>query len=389
MARMPGGDLEQVRRKVLAGLRLDEQDGLAICATRDVHGLGELASVVRRRLHGTNVYYNINRHIHYTNYCVLACSFCSFCRPWPPAAGRPADGSAGGDPSGGYERSVEEIVALARQAADDGAGEVHIVGGLHPRLPFEYYLDVCRGIRAACPGLHIKAFTAVEIVHFARISRPRRTVRQVLEALREAGLDSLPGGGAEIFDQRVHDEAFKAKIGEQDWFAVHRQAHDLGIFSNATMLYGHIEAPAERVAHLLKIRAHQDESLARGGARFNCLVPLPFIPEGSRLAHLPGPTGLDDLRTIALTRLLVDNVPHVKAFWVMLSPKMAQVALHWGADDLDGTVVHYDITRRELRGGDEGRMSAGRLRRLIRQAGFTPVERDSLYAPVNRSDRSP
>ncbi len=389
MKRMMDAALEEVRRKVLAGQRLDEHDGLAICATRDIHGLGELASVVRRRLHGPNVYYNINRHINYTNYCVLACSFCSFRRPWPPAAEPSGEMPAGRQEAGGYELSVDEVVALARQAAEGGATEVHIVGGLHPRLPFEYYLDICRGIRAACPGLHIKAFTAVEIVHFSRLSRPRRTVRQVLQELREAGLDSLPGGGAEIFDQRVHDEAFKAKIGEQDWFAVHREAHDLGIFSNATMLYGHIETPAERVTHLLKIRAHQDESLARGRARFNCLVPLPFIPEGSRLAHLPGPTGLDDLRTIALSRLMVDNVPHVKAFWVMLSPKMAQVALHWGADDIDGTVVHYDITRRELRGDAGGQMGADRLRRLIRQAGFLPVQRDTLYAPMESAAGSP
>jgi len=282
-------------------------------------------------------------------------------------------------------------VETAARAAAAGATEVHIVGGLHPRLPFSYYLDICRGIKQRCPTLHIKAFTAVEIVHFTRITRPRMSIAEVLCALREAGLDSLPGGGAEIFDDRVHDETFQAKIGERHWFDVHRTAHELGIFSNATMLYGHVETPAERVAHLLKLREHQDRSLAARQqappgtkAAFNCCVPLSFVPEGSALAHLPGPTGLDDLRTLAICRLMLDNFPHIKAFWIMQSPKLAQVALNWGVDDFDGTVVWYDITRREGRGTNRQELTVDQIRRLIREAGCVPVERDSLYREIRR-----
>jgi len=261
---------------------------------------------------------------------------------------------------------------------------VHIVGGLHPALPFSYYVELCQAVRRRCPGLHIKAFTAVEIAHLGRVSRPRRSIAEVLLALREAGLGSLPGGGAEIFDPRVHDAAFREKVGEQQWFDVHRVAHELGIPSNATMLYGHIETPEERVGHLLKLRAHQDESLARRRAAFQCCVPLSFVPEGSAWAHLPGPTGLDDLRTLAAARLILDNFPHIKAFWPIQSVKLAQVALNWGVDDLDGTVVHYDVTRREGRGSSHQELTVEQLCRLIREAGGEPVERDGVYRYVTR-----
>jgi aminodeoxyfutalosine synthase len=392
--------LEPIREKVLAGERLTPTDGLMLYRTRDIFTLGQLANLVRERRYGRVAYYNINRHINYTNYCVLRCKFCSFCRPYPK----------GGDPvAGGYELSIEQIVAVAAEAAERGATEVHIVGGLHPKLPFSYYTDMCRAIRERCPRLHIKAFTAIEIVHFARIARPRMSVAEVLVALREAGLDSLPGGGAEIFDDRVHDEAFRAKVGERHWFDVHRAAHDLGIPTNATMLYGHIESVTERLTHLVKLREHQDVSLAKAGrqrgneatrqqgtaprsagppspapAAFQCCVPLSFIPEGSALAYLPGPTGLDDLRTLAIARLMLDNFPHVKAFWVMYSPKLAQVALNWGVDDFDGTVVWYDITKREGRGTNRQELTVDQIRRLIREAGCVPVERDSFYRPLER-----
>jgi len=277
---------------------------------------------------------------------------------------------------------------MAVEAAERGATEVHVVGGLHPEWPLEHYVEMCAGIREACPRLHIKAFTAVEIVHFARMSRPRRTIREVLDALRQAGLGSLPGGGAEIFDQRVHDETFKSKIGEEDWFDVHRTAHEMGIFSNATMLYGHVETPAERIIHLVKLREHQDASLVGRAAHLNCVVPLSFIPAGSRLAHLPEPTGLTDLRTLAVTRLMLDNIPHVKAFWVMTSPKLAQVSLNWGVDDIDGTVVHYEITRRPGPAGRHQELSVDDLKRLIIEAGGIPVERDTLYRRVIREGTS-
>ena len=404
---LPDPDLASIVRKVESGVRLDPEDGLRLYRSRDIFTIGRLANAVRERLHGRVAYYNVNRHINYTNYCILRCRFCSFYRPYPGRPGRDperrggsaqerSDGAAassGGvdagpgpvrERPGGYELSVSEVVRLAREAWERGATEVHIVGGLHPRLPFSYYLEMCRGIREECPGLHIKAFTAVEILHFARISRPRLSIREVLERLRDAGLGSLPGGGAEIFDERVHEEAFRNKVGEAGWFDVHRTAHELGIFSNATMLYGHVETVEERIGHLVKLRDHQDISRSSRPAHFNCVVPLPFIPEGSELSHLSGPTGLDDLKTLAITRLMLDNIPHVKAFWVMQSPKLAQLSLNWGVDDLDGTVVWYDITRREGDGTHQ-ELGVDRLRRMILEAGCIPVERDSLYRPVART----
>lgn len=372
--------LEPIREKVLAGERLSREDGLTLFRTRDIFTVGELANHIRERLHGRRAYYNINRHINYTNYCVLRCKFCSFYRALDGLTGLT---EVANQP--GYEYSLEEIVAAAVAAAEHGATEVHIVGGLHPKLPFSFYTDLCRAIRTRCPGLHIKAFTAIEIIHFTRISKPRKSIADVLTELRAAGLDSLPGGGAEIFDDRVHAEVFKAKVGEQGWFDVHRTAHELGIPSNATMLYGHVETVEERIGHLLKLRAHQDESLARKGAAFQCCIPLSFIPDGSALAHLPGPTGLDDLRTLAIARLMLDNFPHIKAFWIMQSPKLSQVALNWGVDDFDGTVIWYDITKREGRGTNRQELSVEQIRALIREAGCEPVERDTLYRPVQRT----
>lgn len=372
--------LGPIREKVLAGARLSYEDGVALYRTRDIFTLGELANIVRERLHGRRAYYNINRHVNYSNYCVLRCKFCSFYRAYPKNTEPPSDG---------YEMSVEEVVDVAAEAQAHGATEIHIVGGLHPKLPFRYYTDMCRGIRERCPGLHIKAFTAIEIVHFTRITKPRMSIEAVLGALKDAGLGSMPGGGAEIFDDRVHDEAFQAKVGEKHWFDVHRAAHELGIPSNATMLYGHIERPEERITHLVKLREHQDESLARrasdtGRAAFNCCIPLSFIPEGSEFGHLPGPTGLDDLRTLAISRLMLDNFAHIKAFWIMQSPKLSQVALNWGVDDFDGTVVWYDITKREGRGTNRQELTVDQIRRLMREAGCVPVERDTVYGEVRR-----
>jgi aminodeoxyfutalosine synthase len=401
--------LRPIAEKVAAGESLSQADGVALYATRDLHGVGRLANLARERLHGDRTYYNRNRHINYTNVCALSCKFCSFYRK------RGEEGA--------YEMPVEQVVATAKRAHDAGATEVHVVGGLHPWLKFDYYLDLLRGIRAECPGLHVKAFTAIEIIHFGRISR--QSVRDVLVALREAGLGSLPGGGAEIFDDRVHDEAFKGKVRADKWFDVHRTAHSLGIYSNATMLYGHVETPAERVGHLIKLRELQAESLAaigsggvaewrsggvEGGressdtvgldpaapsrrhtataptppASFNCMIPLSFAPEQSELGHLPGNTGLTDLKTLAIARLMLDNVPHVKAFWIMQGVGLSQLALSWGCDDLDGTVVWYDITKRE---GEAAKpthqeMHVSDLKRLIREAGRTPVERDTLYRPI-------
>lgn len=393
-------DLGEIAAKVESGQRLTREDGIALYRTRDIFALGRLANLARERLHGDAVYYNINRHINYTNYCVLRCKFCSFYRPYP-TGGNAANqahehGLAGGASLGSrslsllsavesdtYELPIERVVTLAKTAQEAGATEVHIVGGLHPKLPFSYYTDLCRAIREACPSLHIKAFTAIEIIHFTRITKPRLSIRDVLLALKEAGLGSLPGGGAEIFDDRVHEEAYKNKVGEAGWFDVHRTAHELGIYSNATMLYGHVESIDERITHMIKLREHQDESRRSRQASFNCFIPLSFIPDGSELAHLPGPTGLDDLRTLAVSRLMLDNFPHIKAFWIMQSAKLAQVSLNWGVDDLDGTVVNYDITKREGGLGNRHQeLTVDQIRRLIVEAGRRPVERDTLYRPV-------
>jgi aminodeoxyfutalosine synthase len=361
--------LAPIAAKVVAGEPLDLADGLALYSSRDLHGIGRLANYARERLHGKKVFFNRNRHINYTNVCALSCKFCSFYRK------RGEDGS--------YEMPVEQVVEIALKAKNAGATEVHIVGGLHPWMKFDYYLDMMRGIRAACPDLHIKAFTAIEIIHLSRVAR--MTVGEVLTALRDAGLGSLPGGGAEIFDDRVHDEVFKGKVRSDKWFDVHRTAHSLGIYSNATMLYGHVETVAERVGHMIKLRKLQSESLATLPAAFNCMVPLSFIPDHSELGHLPGPTGLTDLKTLAISRLMLDNVPHIKAFWIMQGIGLSQVALNWGCDDLDGTVVWYDITKRE---GDRGtthqELHVADIQRLVREAGHIPVERDTLYREIVR-----
>jgi aminodeoxyfutalosine synthase len=367
MTRISDPNLEQLARKALAGERLSIEDGLALYASRDVHAIGRLANAVRERLHGDKTFFNRNRHINYTNVCALSCKFCSFYRK------RGEDGA--------YEMPVEQVIATASRAAEAGATEVHIVGGLHPWLKFDYYLEILSGIRRECPRLHIKAFTAIEIIHLSRVAH--LSVRETLIALRDAGLGSLPGGGAEIFDDRVHDEIFKGKVREDRWFEVHRTAHDLGIYTNATMLYGHVETPAQRLGHMVKLRQLQDESLAAGKASFNCVIPLSFIPENSELGFLPGPTGLTDLKTLAIARLMIDNIAHIKAFWIMQSVGLSQLALNWGCDDLDGTVIWYDITKREGNGVHQ-ELHVDDIKRIIREAGRIPVERDTLYREVTR-----
>jgi aminodeoxyfutalosine synthase len=358
--------LRPIAEKVVGGEELSAADGVTLYASRDVHGIGRLANFVRESLHGDQTFYNRNRHINYTNVCALSCKFCSFYRK------RGEEGA--------YEMPVEQVVETAKKAADSGATEVHIVGGLHPWLKFDYYTDMLRGIRSACPQLHIKAFTAIEIIHLGRIAR--MSISEVLIALRDAGLGSMPGGGAEIFDDRVHDEVFKGKVREDRWFEVHRTAHGLGIYTNATMLYGHVETPAERITHLIKLRELQAESLGKP-ASFNCVIPLSFIPEQSELGYLPGPTGLTDLRTLAIARLMLPNIAHIKAFWIMQGIGLSQLALDWGCDDLDGTVVWYDITKRQGKGVHQ-EFHVEDIERLIREAGRVPVERDTLYRPVRR-----
>ncbi len=362
--------LAVLAQKVAAGERLDADDGRALFASRDMATIGRLADQVRRRMNGDVVYYNVNRHFNYSNVCALSCKFCDFYR------------KKGQD--GAYEASLEDIREQARIAKTAGATEIHIVGGLHPWLPFEYYTDMMRAIHAEYPGIHIKAFTAVEIVHLARISKRGKDVEGVLRDLIEAGLGSLPGGGAEVFDDRVHDEAFKGKIRSDKWIDVHRTVHRLGRMSNATILYGHIESVEDRLQHLLMLRDAQDEAIREGyGGRFQTVIPLPFVPGKSELAHLPGPTGLDDLKMLAISRLMLDNFAHVKAFWIMQTLELAQLSLRYGVDDIDGTVVWYDITKVGVENTHQETTSLD-LRRLIREAGFEPVERDTLYRRVQR-----
>jgi len=369
-------ELQSIAAKVYADQRLSAQDGLTLLRSRDIWTIGALAHHVRLQHHQHQTYYNINRHINYTNICALSCKFCAFYRN-PRNPKKSLDGA--------YEFSVEQITRQAAEAQANGATEVHIVGGLHPTLPFAYYTDMLAGIRAAAPKLHIKAFTAVEIVHLSRIAHRPDDLPGVLSDLQRAGLGSLPGGGAEVFDDRVHDQAFKGKIRSKQWLDVHRAAHRLGLMTNATILYGHIESLEDRVHHLLLLRELQDEAIAQGHpGRFQTVIPLPFVPDDSELEHLPGPCGLDDLKMLAVARLMLDNFAHVKAFWIMQTLPLSQLALSFGVDDIDGTVVWYDITKV---GGADTHQEVGvkELCHAIREAGFAPVERDTLYRPVQRA----
>ena len=366
--------LSMVIEKTLNGERLSAEDGMLLYESPDLWTVCSLADHVRKKLHGNKAYYNINRHINYSNVCALSCKFCDFYRKK--------------DQDGAYEYSVEDIQNETKIAMDSGATEIHMVGGLHPWLPFSYYTDILEAIKEIAPNMHIKAFTAVEIVHLARISKRGGDgidgISSVIQDLKDSGLGSLPGGGAEVFDDRVHDEAFRGKIRGQQWMDVHRAAHELGLHTNATMLYGHIESRKERITHMMLLREEQDraEQDATQG-RFQAIIPLPFIPGVSELAHLPGPCGLENIRTIAIARLMLDNIPHVKAFWIMQTLHMAQHMLECGADDIDGTVVWYDITKVSTSTTHQ-ECSVLDLRRAILDAGFDPVERDTLYRTVVR-----
>ncbi len=438
--------LDPIRDKVQRGERLTLDEGRILFTTPDVWSVCELADTVRRRLHGDAAYYNINRHLNYSNICALSCKFCEFYRKK--------------DDEGAYTRDMAYVRDEVAKAVEGGATEMHIVGGLHPYLPWDYYPELVRTVRETARSLgsdlHVKAFTAVEIVHLARIAKVykqddrRAGIRWVLERLKEAGLGSLPGGGAEVFDDRVHDEAYKGKIRSDVWLDVHRVAHELGLNTNATMLYGHIESIDDRLAHMDMLRRAQDEALARMGYEgteasrrqgieqgesghlgytghegdgapaitltkpgtplpehkalntpslrhavspslphgyYQTIIPLPFFPDGSELEHLPGPAGLENLRTLAVCRLMLDNVPHVKAFWIMQTLSMAQLMLQSGADDMDGTVVWYDITK--VGGaGTHQEVSVWSLRKAIREAGFEAIERDTLYRKIAREGKS-
>ena len=351
-----------IREKVEAGQRISFEDGVALEESNDLFALGEMANLVRERYNGNFGYYNINTHINPTNVCVYKCDFCAF----------RADLN---DPRA-YTMDEAQIKERAAQAHGRGATELHIVGGLHHKLPFQYYVDVVRWVKEAAPEIHVKAYTAVEIEWFSKIER--QPTRGILRRLVDAGLGSLPGGGAEIFHPEVRDQVCGAKASTEVWLDVHRTAHRLGLHSNATMLYGHIERPEHRIDHLIRLRELQDET---GG--FQSFIPLAFHPDNSRMDDLPKPSGVMDLKTMAISRLMLDNFPHIKAYWVMLGIKTAQVALSFGADDIDGTVVHEKIYH-EAGAETPQEVTVAEIRRLIGEAGRIPVERDTLYHRVER-----
>lgn len=349
--------LTAVRQKVERGERLTAADGMTLYRTPDVAALGELADTANRRLNGLRVGYNVNRHINYSNVCKLSCMFCAFAKKHGE--------------EGAYEFSMDEILARAKEAYDAGADEIHIVGGLHPDYPWEYYPAMLRAIKSRYPELHLKAFTAVEIDYFAELSGLSHAA--VLRELVDAGLGSLPGGGAEILTDRVWTKLYRDKMGPDKWIEVHRIAHREGVRSNSTMLHGHIERDEEKVEHMLRIRALQDET---GG--FMTFIPLRFHPENTPIAKVGIVHGVSSVREIAVGRLLLDNVRHVKTYWIMTSLEVAQICLTMGADDIDGTVVEEKITHMAGARTPE-RVSEADLRRCIEEAGRIPVRRDTLY----------
>ncbi|HET9317523.1 MAG TPA: aminofutalosine synthase MqnE [Vicinamibacteria bacterium] len=351
--------LQPVRDKVLSGKRLSFEDGVSLYRSHDLLAIGALANHVREQRHGDAAYFVWNTHINHTNVCVATCDFCAF-------AARPGE-------ERGYTMGLPEIIANV-EALPAAVREVHIVGGLHPDLPWSYFLDMMRGIKRVRPDIHVKAFTAVEVFFFHRLYR--LPVAQVLAELKDAGLDSMPGGGAEIFAKATRDQIIKGKADEKQWLDVMREAHRQGIPTNATMLYGHIESVEDRVDHLLKLRALQDET---GG--FVTYIPLAFQPWEAPAMKLPETTGFDDLKAIAVGRLLLDNFPHIKSYWIMIGPRLAQVGLSFGADDIDGTVTEEKIAH-DAGAPTAQSMTVHELVRLIREAGRRPVERDTVFNVV-------
>jgi len=351
--------LEPIREKVLTGKRLSFEDGVALYSTHDLLGLGALANHVREQRHGDAAYFVWNTHVNHTNVCAATCDFCAF--------------AAKKDEPRAYTMRLDEIFESVAKLPKP-VREVHIVGGLHPDLPWSYFVDMMKGIKQVRPDIHVKAFTAVEVFFFHRLYR--KTVAEILGELKSAGLDSMPGGGAEIFAKETRDKIIQGKADAKQWLDVMLEAHKQGIPTNATMLYGHIESVEDRVDHLLRLRELQDET---GG--FVTYIPLAFQPWEAPAMKLPETTGFDDLKAIAVGRLFLDNFPHIKSYWIMIGPRLAQVCLSFGADDLDGTVTEEKIAH------DAGAQTAQSLTvhelcRLIREAGRRPIERDTVFNVV-------
>lgn len=346
-----------ILEKVNAKERLSFDEGRQLYNSNDILALGYLANIVRKRLNGDNSYFIYNQHINYSNICTNLCKFCAFgCEK---------------DSDLAYEMSVEDVKQKVRDRLDEPITEVHMVGGIHPDLPFEYYLELLRGIKEVRPELHIQAFTCVEIAHLAGLAD--KSVEETLKLLMDAGLGSLPGGGAEVFSPRIRELTCEKKISGRDWLEISKIAHKQGLNTNATMLYGHIETIEERLEHLQALREVQDETNG-----FLAFIPLSFHPKNTAMSDLSRTTGIDDLKNVAVARLMLDNFPHIKAYWVMIGPQMAQIALSFGADDMDGTVKEEVITHMA---GAETDLAIGSttLIRLIKEAGRVPVQRDTLY----------
>ncbi len=354
-------NLIHIADKIEAGERLNREDGIIVAATTDLLGVGQVANFVREKLHGDTTYFNINRHLNPTNVCVASCKLCAYYVPYR-------------DLKSGWTYSVDEAIAVAGRDIDKSVSELHIVGGLHPHLRVAYYEELFKGLKKHFPWIHLKALTMIELDFIASASRI--TLDEVIDRLHTAGLDSCPGGGAEIFAPRARNLICDHKTSGTRWLEIARAVHSKGISSNCTMLYGHIERAEERVDHLIDLRNLQDET-----AGFQCFIPLAFHPENTALDHLPSTGGRLDLQTIALARLMLDNIPHIKAYWVMVGEKIAQVAQHFGANDLDGTILDERITK--AAGGSAGTsMSRQNLEDLIRECGRVPVLRDTLYRKI-------
>jgi len=359
--------LDAIQDKLRARERLSFDDGLALFRHPDVVAVGQLANEARERMHGDRTYFNRNMRIEVTNVCVASCLFCSFAKLEE-------------DAPGAHTMRLEEAWRELEVRMDDPPAEIHIVNGLHPGLPFSYYEELLAGFKRIKPDIHMKCFTAVEIHFFA--THYGMTYGKVLERLRRAGLDSLPGGGAEIFHPEVRTRIAHDKATADEYLEVHRVAHAMGMRTNSTMLYGHIETFEHRVDHLMRLRGLQDET---GGMQ--AFIPLAFHPDGNGMKNLPAPTAVDALRTVAVSRLLLDNVPHVKAYWVSMTPEVAQIALRFGADDLDGTIVHETIYRAAGSRSPSG-LTVDHLVRLIQEAGRTPIERDTFYNVIREYPRA-
>ena len=356
--------LKPIFEKLESGERLSYEDGVTMFRSSDILSLGFMANLVREQLHGDITYFNVNRHINPTDVCVASCRLCAF-------------GKRAKDPHA-YTMSLEQVWEIAGKGYAEAVTEFHIVGGLHPELPLDWFCEMISGLKERYPEVHLKAFTMVEIAYLAK--RAKISVRQVLEQLKMAGVDSLPGGGAEIFSDRVRRIICDHKIDGHEWLETARIAHNMGLKSNCTMLYGHLETAEDLSDHLVRLRALQDETNG-----FVTFIPLAFHPANTALSHLPPTSGVNDLKQIAISRLMLDNISHIKAYWIMMTPDVAQIAQRFGANDIDGTVVEEKIYH------DAGAITAQHLRRkdllqLIRAAGREPVERDTSYRRISRSE---